>query len=281
MSSPVQPVPGLGFSYDLSDVPPVSAPAPSAPTPVAAPPASMAVPPAPAPAPAPPSIAGGVLGGSSIPIELQGKTVDEAMAIYRAMRQDHLARFQSPPAPQRDIPAAQPRPTTAAAPDPSSFWLDPESRIASIVDARLNAALAPVTQQSMHTAAQSARNAVAARFGESYAGLEGKVLEKLQNLDPGLLADPNAWANAYYLAYGEQAAVQQAMNQPPPTAPVVNGASNPATAFRPAAASMFTEPARGGTAAMVGSLSPAEMVVAQKMGMSTDSYLTWKGGKRG
>lgn len=274
MSSPVQPafVPGLGVSYSPDHIP-----APDS----AAPPASVApvTPQAPAPS-APVAPSAPALVGDNIPPELQGRTLDEAMAIYKTLRSEHLARFPSPmpaPAPVREVPAAQPKPH-----DPTAFWTNPEERIAAIVDQRVQAALAPIQANSVQSAARTARDQVAERFGDGYLAIEGKVLEKLQNLDPNLLADPNAWANAYFLAAGEAAVTGRPvapMPAPTPT-PVVNTTPRADATFRPT--TFFTEPGRSATA-VVGSeqVSDAERAVAQKMGMPIDKYVAWRGGTGG
>ena len=269
MTQPFQPVP-LPGNYDPSMIPErqATAPAPVAPAPAA---------PVAAPAAQPPQ----TLSGPGIPPELQGRPVEQVMRIYDTLKNEWL---QNRVTPQAAPPA--PVASAAAAPDasPSSFWSNPETVIGQEVERRVQAAVAqalgPTIIQGNMTAAKAARDATAARF-PAFAAVETQVMQKLGSVDPQLLTNPKAWEQAFYLAYGE---AQSGEGPPPvPQAPAPPAAA-PTNTFAPTfsqpASSFFAEPGRSSISSSTNAaLSPAELNVAQKFGMTAEQYVSWKGGR--
>lgn len=237
----------------------------------------------------------GRLSGPGVPPELQGRTLAEGLNSYGMMRQVamQMAAGQRPQVPGQMPPQQQPysqqvqqpqaqtpAQQVGAAAQPKSFWADPEGAIQRIVDDRL----APVTQQTQLQAVQGARDTVAAQFPQ-FAQYEGLVIQKMQGLDPRILANPKAWEIAFQQVVGEVALNGgrfPAGGQQPVAQPANNG-WQPYTQGQqgapggPRLGDFFTEaPGAGfaGNGAADGTfgLNPAQQEVARRMNLTNEQY---------
>lgn len=159
----------------------------------------------------------GRMFGPGLPQELQGKTMAEAVQLYGMMRQGYIATQ----AQQRQQQPQQPQPTPTqqgqiqAQARPTSPWTDPEGFFGRIIEEKLSAALAPVTQATFEDQIGRTRDQIAAAY-PIYAQVEPQVLQKLQGLPPETLTNPEAWKLALSAVLGERQLQPQRNGQPQP-----------------------------------------------------------------
>jgi hypothetical protein len=249
-----------------------------------------------------------IMDGESVPPELRGRSWGQVKQIYGALANDFLMRQ-----PNRQQPQQQPQgrdqvyvqgepnggvpqrggrpqgpPQGAAA---SGFWADPEGTIQRIVEGYV----APITQRTTAMAIQEARQIAAAGIPDFHQ-LEGEIMQSLAGADPTSLTDPRMWQNIADLARGrlmsrgqyDPRQVQQPQGQPQQNGGYpVPGQRGPGS-FVPAPVNpvgqFFTEAPtppqydgqQGG--GMNNYISAEEHEYAQKMQMSDEQYVAWRGG---
>lgn len=251
------------------------------------------------------SDAQGRLYGPGIPQELQGRTMQESLQAYNVMRQAAIQNVRQP-MPQQQQPVQQPAQQRQSAPPagaaPRSIFADPdgfiEQKIGSILDQKLGQYLAPVLEQTQEQQIQQARTQVANLYPQ-FSQYEGAVIQRLQGLPPETLANPHAWRLALLQEIGEQTLRQQQPGRPPQQGGYQQMQPPAPQGWQPAsqnqqpggwnqqpmapAGSFFTEsPSAANYGGMdpsqaPGMLSPQQLAVAQKFGMTPQQYLQGMG----
>lgn len=156
------------------------------------------------------------LSGPSIPQELQGKTVGEALRYYGVMRQDFINRNYSQnnaQQPQGQAPQAQPQqqPQQQFAPRQQNGQYAPqqqtqapafqptEDSVRRIAQEAAAAAMAPVAQVSAGTVYDQV-----SRSFPDWAQYDAEIRQTLANPEnPSVLLNPEIWKSAYFLAKGK------------------------------------------------------------------------------
>jgi hypothetical protein len=282
--------------YPAGSVPPMpQPPAPSAPTPTPTAP----------PQPSQPATFDALLDSiipadSRYPKELHGRRMRDAMHFYNVMRQDFLTRNgagqpmqpgqpaqpQSSATPSAAPPAGPPRLPGQPAPAQPSGAPDINQIVAEAVNAAL-ARFQPVVEQTAMNASMVARTQAAQEFPD-WQSYEPAILSALEGGNPGALANPEIWRNAYYFVKG------RAMSQPAGTSTPAAGAAPSAPAAghgvqsAPQPSSYFTErptppSTTGQPSAASGFLTPASMTPEQKLyasrfQMPEQEYCDWHNG---
>jgi hypothetical protein len=223
---------------------------------------------------------------------LQGRTLQEAIAIYNGMRSTHLQLMnsQQQPAPQQQAPAAQQQ-TQQGQPNPQQApafdWRNPGASVAQVVDERLNHAidqklmplLAPIAEQNAMSGIQAARQQAAAQVGaQRWMQMEPAIMQALQGADPRALSNTQTWLTAARYVVGDQmlrGQQQQQMQQQQPgmyPAQQVQQGQNP----MPNLNSFFTEqPMQGGPSGGAFQLTAAQRLASQAMGIPEADYAAW------
>jgi hypothetical protein len=232
-----------------------------------------------------------VLQGPAFPPELQGVTLGQAITMYGGMRNLVLG-LQARQAQQVATPQQQPQ-QHPQQPSPlagqqgqgqSAFdWRNPAPGIAAIVGQVLDERLAPMQQQSAIQAAGTVRATVAQEIGvQRFAQLEPAVMRYLAGASPQDLANPDLWRVAIRAAAGEAYLNgQQGQPQRQPAGQAYGGAvpfqpgmQNPA----PPLQSFFTEAPQAGQPVQGVTLTPAQMWIADQMGISQADYAAYASG---
>ncbi len=237
-----------------------------------------------------------IVAGPGVPQELVGRTYGEGLQIYAAMREQYMRGLQAQP--QQVQPQTQQvqQPQTQQAParqgaDPSlQFWADPINTIRQVVRESAQETQAPALIQQAYSQVVGL---------PAFAELQPMIVQSMSKLTPQQQSDPASWHAAYRLALGDAvvngrinpAQLQQAQaqaqtpRQQMPTQPS-NGGWQPNAQPLPWAPAQqqgqfFTEQPGQYVASTGQSLSAAEEDIRQKMGMTRESYLAWKGGVAG
>jgi hypothetical protein len=243
----------------------------------------------------------GRLFGPGLPQELQGKTMQEALGIYGAMRQYTVqqqaqGRQQQPQ--QQPQPQAQPQ--IPAQRPASNFFADPEAAVERAIQRIVTPMLQPVLEQTAEAQIQQARTTVAQMHPE-FAQLEGEVIQRLQGLPAQTLANPAAWRMALQQVVGERIMSgqpiqtggqpqqrQQGQPQLPagypgqqqaPQQQQTNLPWQPASApafFTESPSAVMMQGAQGGPVDGI-QLSPQQREAARRFGMSDQQYIQGMG----
>ena len=236
----------------------------------------------------------GRLFGPGLPSHLQGATyqqVQQALNIPQQQQQQRPQQQQQQ-VPQQQYPQQQQQqqqtPTqqgqVQAQAQPKSFWADPEGAIERIVEQRM----APITQATQASAIQAAHDTVLQQYPE-FAQYEQDVINKMQGLEPQLLANPTAWRLAFEQAVGERYLAQQrgGFRQQngnggyPPAQPQAGW--TPYQQQAPRLGDFFTEsPSQGfqpgvGDAQQMPQLTPQQMEAARRFGFTPQQYAAGMG----
>lgn len=257
--------------------------------------------PAPAPAMLGPDT---VLDGPNVPPELRGRKLGQVMQIYSALAEDWMRRnnfnasggsvpiaretqqAQFQPAPQvagggnqgaAPQPPAQTQPYGRTPSQPQGqATQDWRAEIRNIVQETVAPLVAPVIQSTQAAEITKARD-IARMNIPDFAELEGDIVQVLTVAPPQSLTNPAVWESAADMIRGKRARngqPQQNFNQQPqalrPNVPTYNP---------PAPHTFFTEaPTPPVVRNMPGQLTAEERFYAQRMGMSEQEYIGWRGG---
>lgn len=139
--------------------------------------------------------------------------------------------------------------------------------------------LQPMMQQTHATQVAQARQIASSQIPD-FASLEGDVMERISNMPPESLQNPEMWIHAADLVRGQrmrtgqqpQAFQQQQVQQQPQAARFVPAQQASYMGFTENPTPPAVDQLGGG------SLSQAEVNVAKSMGMSSQEYMMWKGG---
>lgn len=232
-----------------------------------------------------------VLDGENVPAHLRGRTWGQIKQIHTALEQDFVSRQQPRLPQQQQAPQQIPQPRggrpNGIPEEAQDFWSNPIEAIGRVVDERVNRAIAPVTQRTTAMAIQEAQNVARAGIAD-YQILEAEVIQTLNGVPPEALADPRTWQNAADLARGRL--MSRGQYQAPQPQP--NGQqqfqANPQYqrgpgAFVPAPVSpvgqFFTEqPTPPSQDSQLNTITQDEAYYAQKMNMTPQEYVAWRGG---
>lgn len=231
-----------------------------------------------------------ILDGPSVPPQLRGRTFGQVKQMY-AGQQPQLPVPQAQP----QLPAPQQQQQPVQQPQTPNFWRDPMAALDYAIERKLG----PVLQQSQASTIQNARAQAMATIPD-FAQLEQDVLQTLAGADAQTLSNPVVWQNAAHLARGRAIAEgryngraqQPTQPQFPQAAPQFQGRPGPGMAVPAQAAPLYQPPmqaqpyqffteapttpwAQPGGANM---LTPEQRMYAQKMGMSDQEYISWRGG---
>lgn len=243
--------------------------------------------------------ANGRLFGPGLPQELQGKTMQEAVGIYGAMRQYTVQQqAQQRPQPQQQAQQPQPQGPQVPAQRPSTnFFTDPEGAIERAVQRIVTPMLQPVLESTAETQIAQARQTVAQLHPE-FAQYEGEVIQRLQGLPAQTLANPAAWRMALQQVVGERFMSGQLQQQPhqqqrqqqaqlpagypgaqPQQQQQVNMPWQPAAAppfFTESPSAVMMQGAQGGPVGGV-QLTPQQQEAARRFGMTNEQYIQGMG----
>jgi hypothetical protein len=238
------------------------------------------------------------LSGAGIPPELQGRTVQELVAIHNGLRQVHIQSLAGGQQPQAQLQqqAPQQQPATQQPGAPAWDWRNPGASTEAVVEraldraitTRLGPMLAPLQQQSAISTITAARAQAVNQVGaQQFAQLEPLINQSLQGIDPQALMNPATWVVAAERAMGQlilqgrmqqqQAPVQQSGPGVYPVQQVPPG-HNP----MPNLNTFFSEtPNQGGPGVpQTGQLTAAQSAAARAMDMTEATYAAWLGGAR-
>lgn len=244
------------------------------------------------------------LSGPGIPPELQGRTVQELVAIHNGLRQVHIQNLShQQPVQQNQVPVQQGIQQVLPGQHQQAGqwdWRNPAASTRAVVSEvidqaiteKLGPMLAPLQQQSAMTSIQAARSQAVAQIGpQLFAQLEPLINQSLQGSNPTALMNPQMWVVAAERALG-QMQLQQARGGPqaqpqngvqytqqgPGVYPVQQVAAGQQPL--PNLNGFYTEqPNQGGPGvAMTGQLSQAQLGAASAMGMTPAVYAAWLGG---
>lgn len=229
-----------------------------------------------------------ILDGPNVPPELRGRTWGQARQIYTALASNYLSG-QRQAQPQQQEPQAQPQQPQAGRPagprqgQGGDFWTDPEGTIARVVDQRVNAAMAPVVNQTSQAAAEQAMRVAASGISD-WQQLYPEILTVVSESGAGVqhLGDPRVWQSAADLARGRLAGrgqYQPGVVQAPQQPVRGPGAYVPAQVALPIG-QMFTEPPTP-PANQFGqqqnlTLTPEEEYYQQRSGLPRDEWIAWR-----
>ncbi len=247
----------------------------------------------------------------SIPQELRGKTVGEALRFYGIMREDFVNRQQQRQQPAQQQPQGQQQ--YQQQPQSQAGWgrqpgqqhqqfqqPDPvRDTVREVMNEVLPQALAPIVQPMQQQQLLSTYNAVKARFGD-WQQVEGDVLQSMQGAEPATLMNPAAWEAAYYHAKGKVMTQrqlpagpqqqqqnqgygppmpQQYQQQPQAQVPVYQV---PQQGYQGPLGNQFVEgptpPANGMYAQQQ---DPRDEMFARRFNMPLEVYRSWKSGRVG
>jgi hypothetical protein len=243
-----------------------------------------------------------IMDGESVPPELRGRSWGQVKQIYGALANDFMMRQQGRQPQQQpqgrdqvyvqgEPNGGQPqqqrggRPQGPPSQAAAGFWADPEGTIQRIVEGYV----APITQRTTAMAIQEARQ-IAAQGIPDFQMLEGEIMQQLAGADPSTLTDPRMWQNIADLVRGRlmsqgryQAPQQQNGNGQPGYQPVQRGPGSYVPAPVNPMGQFFTEAPTppsydGSNGAMNNYISAEEHEYAQKMQMSDEQYVAWRGG---
>lgn len=215
-----------GYPRENMPVAPAANPAPVY-SPV---PGQPAAPVAPAPAapaaPANTSIPVGpntVLDGPGIPPELKGRTFGEMIGLYGSMRNAILSTAGNSPAPAPAAPAPAPAAPAAPVAPPvtatsAEYWRDPVGKTREALMPEIRTAIQEALAPMMAHQVTNQVDNVVAQMGTEFADFEAwrpAVQENLKGASAEMLANPELWRTAYWVAKGRAGA----MGQPAPAAP--------------------------------------------------------------
>lgn len=241
----------------------------------------------------------GRLWGPGLPAHLQGATyaqVQQSLGVpqqqqqqqggYPQQRQLSVPQQQQQggyPQQQQQTPTQQGQVQAQA--QPKSFWADPEGAIERIVEQRM----APITQATQASAIQAAHDTVLQQYPE-FAQYEQDVINKMQGLEPQLLANPTAWRLAFEQAVGERYLAQQrggfrqqGNGNGYQQVPQPQTGWAPYQQQAPRLGDFFTEsPSQGfqpgvGDAQQVPQLTPQQMEAARRFGFTPQQYAAGMG----
>jgi hypothetical protein len=252
-----------------------------------------------------------IVDGPNVPPELRGRRMGQVMQIYTALADDWMRRNQHQqsggslaPQPQRQEPQGQPyqQPQQQQAPQPQRNQQgqyqqqaqQPQQRQQDVdwrqeIRQIVSEVVAPVTQSNQASQVQQARE-MARMAVPDFGDLEADVMQMLSGVDPSGLTNPQVWEGAADMVrgrkiragqYNPQAAqqpqqVQNGMTgyQHPGARPAVPANQSPIPQYQ-----FFTEgPSAPQLQGPSGMLTPQERSYAQKMGMSDQDYIAWRGG---
>lgn len=240
------------------------------------------------------------LSGPSVPPELQGKTVSEALGIYSGMRQVTLQSIQNRPQPQMQ-PQQQPNPfpqqqglpgLPGQQPQQGGWdWRNPQAEIARVVQEQLapvQQMLQPIVMRSQLDSVKAARDSIAQQIGPQFASIEPQVIERLRGADPQQLSNPEMWRVATQSVVGEMALRGQLPQGPvqQQQQPQFNQWLQPAQRPQPGQQPLpnlngfFTEQPQSGMpmGSQPGQLTQNQLWAAQAMGMNPQDYSAWSAG---
>ena len=220
----------------------------------------------------------------SLPPELRGRPVADALAAYNTMREDFLKRNgvrppQGPPpaAPQPQAPAAQGQqpPQGQPAQNPrDSFFRNPESAIDARLQAfetRLMERLGPVFEQSTRGAVDRSLAQVRGEFPD-FARYEGQIMAQLKNAPPDVLSNPESFRTAYKYVIGEETLKARQAGTPPAPRWVPAPGTPPQQFFTEAPTP------NGGQQINAQGVTPQMEAMAKRFGIPVQEYVAWSGG---
>lgn len=240
------------------------------------------------------------LNGPGIPLELQGRTVAEAVHLYNGLRNTHMWAMQQAGQQgqgQQQIPQQQP----AGSPQiqqqqggqqQNAFdWRNPQASIGAVVREQLQQTIMPMLQpiaaQNAMGQIQTARQQAAQAIGpQVFAQIEAEVMQDLNGADTASLMNPRMWLTAAHSVIGRrQIQMGQQTQQPmipqntmlPGMYPTqqVGRTMNPV----PNANSFFTEQSnQGGQGPQGVQLSQIQRKAAQMMNIPLDVYAAMAAG---
>jgi hypothetical protein len=256
-----------------------------------------------------------IVDGPNVPPELRGRRMGQVMQIYTALADDWMRRNQHnasggsiAPQPQRQqepqgqpayvhptqnqqqAPQAQPQRPVQQQPQPQRQqepdWRQEIRQIVSEV-------VAPVTQSNQASQVAQARE-MARMAVPDFGDLEAEVMQMLSGVDPSGLTNPQVWEGAADMVRGRKIRAGQYSPQQNPNGnqfgqQVQNGMTGyqhpgarpavPATQSQIPQYQFFTEgPSAPQLQGPSGMLTPQERSYAQKMGMTDQDYIAWRGG---
>lgn len=241
------------------------------------------------------------LSGPGIPVELQGRTLAEAVHLYSGLRNTHLWAMQQA-GQQAQQPVQQQSPQGGRGPvqdqqqgqqqqAPAFDWRNPQASIASSVREAIQQTIVPMLQPiaannamgQIQAARQQASNEIGA---QTWAQIEAEVMNDLGGADAAALQNPRMWTTAAHAVLGrrfaqaqrgvQQPVIPQNFNQPGayPTQQI-GRMQNPA----PNLNSFFTEQSQQGQQGPQGvQLTPVQRQAAQMMGIPFEQYAAMAAG---
>lgn len=236
-----------------------------------------------------------VLDGPSVPQEIRGWTFGRLLNAYGGLR-DVALRYAAgaPGAPQAPATPAQPSQPSAPASAPQAGsqtppaqgwnWANPADSIRQVVreviSAEVAPALAPIQQNAHLSQVAQARNQVAQEIGiQRFIAMESAIMQRLQGVDPAVLANPAIWRTAAEAAAGQAVLFGQPQGgqpQPPRTLPPQNVPQGGQPV--PNLNGFWAEPSGGGAPVAAAGLNAREIELARAMNVPEESWLAWKNG---